>query len=434
MNDIEERLRAVTRAAAGQIPPTGVHPLRLPAPSRLRRTGVRLAGLPGLAGRPGLAGAARTRWHRWQAWLTPVAAAAAMAGLAAGSLTLAHAADRHPATQPPAGGTALAALPPYYLGLAFSAKLGTGAPGSVLVRATSTGKELARITPPAGLEFTAVSAAADDRTFVLAAETHAQVAYRIKHAPTQSRLAAADGPERFYLVHLDPAGTPSRPEPLNIPVNPDESGFSLSPDGTRLAVALSAKRTLSIQVYSVATGAARTWTTSTYRAGKYRYEAIHADSWTAGGMLDVLLVPTYYEGYHPPGTTGLLNTATPGGDLTASLTTIPWSCAGTVTPDGRLLVGVALHGRIPWVLRECAYRYGQTTVTVPGRILYYQGHPVDLDGPFWLSPSGSTMITGGVTVKGMAVTGVLAGNQIEPLPGNAAIAQSSLFPGAAVAW
>jgi hypothetical protein len=359
-----------------------------------------------------------------------------MAGLAAGSLTLAHAADRRPAVQPLASSATLASLPPYYLGLAYSAKLSVGAPGSVLVRATRTGKVLATITPPSGMEFTAVSAAADDRTFVLAAETHAQVEYRIKHAPTQSRLAAADGPERFYLVHLSPAGRPSRPEPLNIPVNPDESDFALSPDGTHLAVSLSSKRTLSIQVYSVATGAARTWTTSTYRAGKYRYEAIHADSWTDSGMLSVSLIPTYYEEYHPPGTAGLLNTAAPGGSLTASLITIPWSCAGMVTPDGRLFAGLTIHGQVPWVLRECSYRYGQAKVTVPGRTVYYQGQPVDLDGPFWLSSTGSTMITGGVTSagRGTLVTGVLAGNQISPLPGSATIAQSSYFPGAAVAW
>lgn len=233
-----------------------------------------------------------------------------------------------------------------------------------------------------------MSSAANDRSFVLAAETRAQVEYRLKHAATQSGLAAADDPERFYLVQLDSAGIPSRAVPVGIPVNPDESDFSLSPDGTRLAVALSSRRTLSVQVYSVSTGAARTWITSTHRGGRYRYEALSTDGWTSTGMLDVSLAPAYSARYHPPGLAGLLNTSTPGGSLTASLTTIPWSCAGMVTPDGKLFVGATTtHGNTPWILRECSYRYGHTTVTVPGRTLYYKRHPVDLDGPFWVSPA-----------------------------------------------
>jgi hypothetical protein len=418
MTELEDRLRTVTRAAAEQITPDRIGPLR----SLPRRHLFAITGL--------------FRPARSPRWLAPAATATAALALVAGSVTVAHAIGSHPpATAPGDGGSG--AVPPYYVGLIYSAKAGSGVAGDIVVRATATGRALATITPPRGQEFTAVSSAASDRTFVLATETTAEVAYRMKHQSTQIGLAAADGPERFYLLQLGDTGAPSRLVPLNIPVNPDESDFSLSPAGTELAVALSSEDSLAVQVYSLATGTARAWTTSTHLGGKYRYSLVGFGSWTSGGLLTVGLDPARS---FASGLAGLLNTATPGGSLTADLVTIPWSCTGSITLNGNLLVTgtTSPGGSIPWILRECSYSYGRTRVTVPGRTLYYHGRAVDLDGPFWLSPNGSTIIEGGMadwtSVHSVPVVGLLAGNQIRALPGSATIPQVSPFPGNAVAW
>ena len=89
-----------------------------------------------------------------------------------------------------------------------------------MVRASATARILATVRPPHGEQFTAVSAAGDDRTFVLAAETPAATSYRIKHESRERGLAAADAPERFYLLHLNQNGRPDTPVPLSIPVSP----------------------------------------------------------------------------------------------------------------------------------------------------------------------------------------------------------------------
>jgi hypothetical protein len=360
-----------------------------------------------------------------------LAAAAGVTVLTAG-ITVAGLTGAAAATPRPAG--AVASNPPtYYVGLAYSPKLGSAQPGAVLVKATTTGKVLATIAPPGGEEFTAVSGAADDHTFVLAAETTAEVAYRIKHAPTQTGLAAAAGPERLYLLHLSASGVPSRPAPLNIGAKPDVSDFVLSPDGTSLAVSTATKENLAISVYSLAHGSVRTWSSSTHQGGKYAYVAAFGFSWASDGMLGV----SVWAADPAAGPYGLLDTTKPGGNLISSIAAIPAPCGNLITPDGNLLVGtVTSKGQLPWLLQECRYYHGHATATGPAQQVRWGKYRVSVNGVLWTSPTGNEMIVGAINFPALlkSVTGVLTGNRITALPDSAAIPDSTLFPGSAAAW
>src|SRR5580693_6963218 len=122
------------------------------------------------------------RWHirrnpRWPAWAAPLAAAALVTAAVAGSLTVAGSLRHQPGAAGPAASPD--GVPPYYVALTvpetyrdiYAREDGTAAE----VRATATGAVLARITVPRPyVQFAAVTAAADDRTFVLVAERGAR--------------------------------------------------------------------------------------------------------------------------------------------------------------------------------------------------------------------------------------------------------------------
>jgi hypothetical protein len=359
-------------------------------------------------------------------------AATGAAALTAG-ITLAGLTGVAAATPGPAGPARPASVPPYYVGLAYSPKLGSAQPGPVTVKATRTGQILATITPPGGEEFTAVSGAANDRTFVLAAETTAEVAYRIKHAPTQTGLAAAAAPERLYLLHLSASGVPSQPAPLNIPSSPAISDFALSPDGTSLAVDTATKQSIALSVRSLVNRSVRTWTSSTYQGGKYTHIAAFGVSWASDGMLGM----SVWSVHPQAGPYGLLDTTKPGGDLISSVVVIPAPCGNQITPDGKLLIGsVTSKGQLPWLLQECSYHHGHATLTGPAQQLRWGKYRVSLNEILWMSPTGNQMIAAAINFPALfkSVTGVLTGNTIKALPDGSAIPYLTLFPGNAVAW
>jgi hypothetical protein len=427
MNDLEERLRAVTRAAAEQIPADRLPPMSVPAPGRFRRL------LPGL-GR--FRTTRTTRWARRPGGLAPLAAAAAVVALVAGSLTVAHVARQARTAGRGQAAAAPPSLPPYYVSLLYSNTLGYAQPGSLAVSATATGGQLTSVTPPSGAEFTGVSGAADDLTFVASAETPAQVRNRLRHAQRAQGLAAAALPARFYLVRFDPATSTARVTSLPIPALPDVTDFAISPDGSSLAVARANGNTITVSVYSVATGAARSWTAATHRGGQNLLLA-EGLSWTQDAALGFDVLPA---NKHALGPFGLLNTATTGGSLLADSTMFP---AGPCSPgmfaaDGSLIIASVTSpgNQLPWTLRECSVSHGRATVTVPSRTLYVGKTPVDFEGPFWVSPDGGTIVVTGAAGQPWSdgVTGVMTGNQIKPLPGSATLPQSGAFPGAVAAW
>ena len=140
MTPAERVVRAATRAYGETV--TEVRPLDLAAAASQAN------------------GAPPRRKRRFPAWLAPVAAAAAVVALAV-SLVIVRNIPARPA--PAAGG-----VPRYYAALTPQARQEFQTLPVVLD--TLTGARLATLTPARGHWFTAVTAAADDRTFVVAAQ------------------------------------------------------------------------------------------------------------------------------------------------------------------------------------------------------------------------------------------------------------------------
>src|SRR6185437_16878348 len=107
-------------------------------------------------------------------------------------------------------------IPEYYVS--------TDTLGNLIASDTVTGHQLARAPAPDGYQFTGVTAAADDRTFVVVAST-----------ATERRSC--------FLVTLVPGSAqPLRLRQLPVPsvfgAGTDLDGFALSGSGTKLAIAL----------------------------------------------------------------------------------------------------------------------------------------------------------------------------------------------------
>lgn len=196
MTRLEDELRATLRTTAEKIPPGPPPPLRLPE----RRL---IGSLP----------------RSWRARTVALAAVVLIGALVAGALALASVLTRRPAPaslplrpQP----ASVLGVPAYYVSLTSSDGY---APGirpeatTATIRATATGKVLATVAVPRPYgNFTAVAAASDDRTFVLAAEKGKVV------APQKNPVPAA----RFFVL------TSTRPAPPP----PDRSVCRLSPPAT----------------------------------------------------------------------------------------------------------------------------------------------------------------------------------------------------------
>jgi hypothetical protein len=153
-------------------------------------------------------------------------------------------------------------VPEYYVALELTGSGECCGPGGwyaprtqAVVRVTATGAALATISPPRPYgTFTGVSAAADNRTFVLAAQLLARL-------PLRSPPAT-----RFFRLRIDPAsvtaGEPARLEPLPIaeqPAGTEVSGLALSPDASRLAVTAGPMLGPALHLFTLATGAGRAW-------------------------------------------------------------------------------------------------------------------------------------------------------------------------------
>ena len=231
----EERLRAATRAAAGTVPPGSAPPLRLPG------------------AQPG-----RARWDQRQRWLramVPLAAAAAVAAVVIVSLALTRGVP--PASSgggsSPARPAALDGVPPYYVALTAAAT-----PAQAVIRSTATGAVLATVKPPRPYgTFMFVSGAADDRTFILAAQRYWPIASGARGLAAEHRDNTT--PVVFFRLRFDPATRMARLTQLHPPeIIPaaNLNGMGVSPDGSRLALVLNPAQ---IAVVTLANGASRNW-------------------------------------------------------------------------------------------------------------------------------------------------------------------------------
>jgi hypothetical protein len=304
---LDDSLRRAFREAADEVPADSVPPLILPPPTlparRRRAVSLRPAARP--------AGPRRGR-TRTRAWAAVTSSAVLAAGVLAAAAGMAHVLTGHQEGRPDAavqpgarfgaqGAPAPAAfptpvaagelgVPAYYLALTLVSGARRGKVSSLaeaVVRVTRTGQMLATVGAPRPYRtFTAVTAAADDRTFVLAAQEPVPVApaqrqQKLARSSRGQATGAARPSTRLFVLRLDPAGAvpAARPRLTALPVSyvPDgaqATELALSPDGTRLAVSLAAYQVTGptqLRVIDLATGALRAWSaTACQRCGSAR--------------------------------------------------------------------------------------------------------------------------------------------------------------------
>jgi hypothetical protein len=188
------------------------------------------------------------------------------------------------------------------------------------VRDTFTGKTVATVPAPHGWGFASVTAAGNDRTFVLGAER-----------PSLGETV----PTRWYLLRLTPGA--ARPATLRqLPISPQPGAINgttaLSPDGTMLAFATGPESSQpEVQVYSTATGALlHTWSVTSRQSQGFQVSLL---SWTSEG--NELAFQTMATAGPASVVVRLLPAGDPGHDLLADsrpVLSLPWanSCGDSV--------------------------------------------------------------------------------------------------------
>ena len=328
MTPLHDKLRAALRETADEIP-AEAPPLHLSP--RLR--------------------AGRHRRTTWPAWTTPLAAAVLVLAAVAGSVTVAASLKHQAAARPQAGPES---VPPYYVALTtaktqsdiqnmLDSSSETG--GAAELRSTQTGAVLAKITPPKPyVSFVGVSAAADDRTFVLVAQGR------------QPRIEPPFPAQRFFLLRIDPAARAGARMTLtalpaaHVPAGSEVRDMALSPDGTQLAANISDNLFLAqdLEVFNLATGTERSWTTLTSGnflpvSGGMLWFGVDTDavSWTADSQ---------HVAFIWNNTVRLLDIRAAGSGILADSKTVATWTGGVqgldqwrgaiITPDGRTVLGI----------------------------------------------------------------------------------------------
>ncbi len=259
MSPEEDIIRSATRAIASTV--REVPPLRLELAGDELRPAAR-------APRP-----ARAR-RGWRSWGAPLTAAAVVVALAIALVTVRNMPNEGAVPQNPA---AAAGVPRYYVALKQLAG-DMNSPvqrNDIVVGDSLTGKTLATLAPPARTAFGSVTAAADDRTFVVFGVTSSTGSFTT-FAKDPAKRAVLTG--SWYEVRLDPgAAQPARLtrlpiKPLTVPSSAESAGLTaftdsfgsvLSGSGQQLAVPVwNAGPRLAVRVFSVATGQLlHEWTT-----------------------------------------------------------------------------------------------------------------------------------------------------------------------------
>jgi hypothetical protein len=357
MTDLEDRLRRDLTTLAERVQPQDI---RGPQP------------LP------------RRRGRRAARWLAPVGAAVAVVvvatiGVLAGTghvprFGLATAVTT--TTSPLAPTTAPAPGMPKFYAVIYNTFVGSKIPTVVAVRDSATGKTLTKVQVPTlysngGADGPRISAAADDRTYVI------------------TELGDGTNPSVwFFLLRVSADGRSAtvRKLPITWPagLSPDFEGAALSPDGNRLAIAVQACSRNSchssgVRVITIATGAVRTWTTTANGAPfqvTWAGNSRIAFEWQSSSKRPARQLRTAYRLLDVSGKSGDLLSgpvvATPRPVLTGSMPTALFTADGsreitttfTSKPDGsgtRTVVArvVELNARTGQLLRVLA----MTTVT-----------------------------------------------------------------------
>jgi hypothetical protein len=392
---LEDRVREAIRAKAAEVPPDAVPPLRLPGRRRssfsLARGGRERAG--GLARRP---------------WAAPIAAAAGVA--AALAVVFALTGVIHPGRSANGHPSGLAALPPYYVALTFTSGKPFGGNGQLstpqtkaVIRATATGRALATVMPPWPYgTFAGVTAAAGDRTFVVAAQKLARI-------PLAGEVTVPA--TRFFLLRLGPGlGRPVgrvtlTPLPIPaIPAGTEVGDFALSPDGSRLAVVSGRKERprlnvydmQKLSIYDLAAGTERT-----YRPGGVGNAPGPPITWITQNSLswgaDNRTLAFVYGAADAREGVRLLDTARPGSGLLANSRVAAARSSGTwwnqvqITADGQTIIGNVQNPGERGDVQRLVQVSAQTGKVV--RVLHVTTHMADdVAQIHWMDPSGRVLI------------------------------------------
>lgn len=271
-----------------------------------------------------------------------------------------------------------------------------------VVRVTATGAALATITAPRPYgTFVGVTAAADNRTFVLAAQDLARLPLRTPPAT------------RFFLLRIDPASRvpASRTQLTPLPI-PEQSGqavtgIALSPDAAMLAVTAGRFEAPALQVFTVATGTERMWDGPRVGPG-FGPGAVHGSlSWAADGRTLALIS----SGGQPDSGVRLLDTAAPGSSLLANSRLVlptptgPANWSGNywrqvmISADGQVIIAVLqvdaqdATGRMGGVSQKLV-----TFSAMTGALLRTLNH-IPVHGGYqqvlWASPSAQPLLVSG---------------------------------------
>ena len=304
--------------------------------------------------------ARRRRRRRWLAGIAAVVVTGVVVAVPA-VIWLPRALDRShssPAALRPAAlrPAALGQVPRFFAQLTDRVQVQAQA---AVVRSTLTGHVLATVAPPRPYRiFTWVSAAADDRAFVLAAQRYWPIGSGQAGMPAQNRDNTT--PTVFFKMTFDPATHTAKLARLAVPETIQSAqlaGMTVSPDGTRLALDL--RRSIqSIQVVTLATGAIRSWA---WQGGGWignRKPFGQIFSWTAHGT--ILEFQQWASGSNNTMYIRLLDTTTPGTSLASSKTVLTFPNGGAfgmntlLTPDGTKIITATPQG-----ITEFSARTGQ---------------------------------------------------------------------------
>jgi hypothetical protein len=440
MTPLEDKLRAAIHATAEEIP-ADPPPLRLGSPGLTPRRRPRFR-LGASRFRPG---ASRFRPGRrgWNTWLAPLAAAVLVVAVVLGSLAVTRSGS---GTATPATPATPAGLPPYYvavIALSAAAAQSGYVPSAAQVRSTATGAVLATIAAPKPyVGFVAVTAAADDRTFVLDAEGASFSFDRQRQLHNQHPGGAAvyGSPFRLFVLHIDPdpethsSGVSLRALPASfVPAGQGIGAMALSPDGTSLAVGIPTGSEhvsdLQLTVFNLVTGTRRIWSFDS-NGENLPADVLGGLSWTADGQHVAFTGPGASAG---SSVLRLLDTSDPGPDALAASKPIPTPAAITnideqyttaiITPDGRTAVFATAvtttrDGQEMLLRRrilKVSAATGQVTAIV-GTPKSLAGKPLDFDWILYSNATGSVLVVS--YAQRVTSAWILHGDTYTPIPWN----------------
>jgi serine/threonine-protein kinase len=371
----------------------------------------------------GPVGAGHARRRSRPRWLVPVAVAAAIIAIVAVVLKVAGFGSTPGGLAYAEGGQ----VPPYYVWVTSKGNPGAN-PSYAVVRLTATGAVLGTVKASVAHDaVVAVTGAADDRTFVLDEQTWAN---------PEGTGEQALQPRTFYLLHLAADGKPGSVTRLQItePAGAMVSGLALSPDGTKLAVAVqpdSGQNTLTeVRLYSVATGGVlRTW--SANGTIGFTQDDPEALTWTSDQRTLAFMwigpdASPRFEG------NWLLDLSRGGSNLlrdSRQATSVNNRASGLaceedsiITPDGSSIVCAAIKvlGSTPTThdVESAFVEYSAASGQVTQTLAHWTvgNARTVLADVLWSNSSGSVLI-GAIPAAGEARVGVITAGRFSALPG-----------------